>query len=1094
MLSIKKKIKVLIAYCLIGALLLGNFTFHAFADPDIKTRRTITFEYWATIKDYVKEHSTNVQNQYLSTHPITRLSEVDINGTLHIGAKRDGTYNTHEEKIYNDEVAEFLYSDDKILFSSIHKNFSKTYKEDNYKIAYLMVNGQRITPTEQNPDPVIGLSDSGVDIIELHYVEVEKEIISDVEFFDYNVTAPGTDTKPNNKNVNVTRKGMNTLSLTDGNTNRIVVGHPNVVNHMFTGIGVFSGQYVQPGIAKQFLNDGQIEFNVADPGLFTKEDIVINDRIAKKYIDDYKLGFSRSGNTYTLSTVYSSDNSAVLSNLEDVKISYKNANGTRKLYSNLFWPLDDYPDYEGKDPLFGKDEDSHYEGYFGFSTNDEEGLLGENIKHNWLLGMHYEIDFVLGDYIGPMDYYFRGDDDFWLYIDGELVKDVDLGGVHSSAGAYVDLREWMDERGMLDDQKKKHTMSVYFSERGGAGSYCYMSFTIPSNNEILNGKTSYSVKKIWDDNNNENRPKQISVVLINAESKEIMDSAILSAADAVSQSTWQYTFTDVPIYDINGKEILYQVIEEVTFDNYIIKYNSINKNESEIINTHIEPINIYVRKEWENDSLSERPESITVILKSEGREIARADLMEFPDKENTENIEYGSWSVTFKNLDSVNLNGKEIEYNVEELKNRNYISTIKNNGDFSYVITNSLREVLDDEYKELVVKKVWEDGSDYYGKRPESIWIQLKEKDTNTIVWEGEMSESFKKVSLAEEEAIEDEKIEEEPNIIATPSDAVKMATPANTTNATSSNAIKSASLKLSKIEEEFLFDDDGSFESEEFPGTIEDTQIVLSDNEKMKTKRLIPSETLPSRKEEVENESLTKKENADKATFDLVSNSDEGIEESEEVESDDTTIEDTDGSEETEDSTETEEPEETVEDNWTLEFIHVPIYNKDGIEIEYEITESDVPEGYIESYLNYDNTYFEVKNTLVKDIIGEKTWVDGGKGMNRPESITIVLFSDDDLIKKLQVSEYEEWKYEFKELPVFHADGTEITYIVREFPVQGYETSYDGYNICNTYAGYDAILPETGGKGIYLYWVLGIALIAGLCYEPEKIRKRKRK
>ena len=128
---------------------------------------------------------------------------------------------------------------------------------------------------------------------------------------------------------------------------KIVVGHPNVVNHMFTGIGVFSGQYVQPGIAKQFLNDGQIEFNVADPGLFTKEDIVINDRIAKKYIDDYKLGFSRSGNTYTLSTVYSSDNSAVLSNLEDVKISYKNANGTRKLYSNLFWPLDDYPDYEG---------------------------------------------------------------------------------------------------------------------------------------------------------------------------------------------------------------------------------------------------------------------------------------------------------------------------------------------------------------------------------------------------------------------------------------------------------------------------------------------------------------------------------------------------------------------------------------------------------------------------------------------------------------------------------------------------------------------------------------------------------------------------
>ena len=46
--------------------------------------------------------------------------------------------------------------------------------------------------------------------------------------------------------------------------------------------------------------------------------------------------------------------------------------------------------------------------------------------------MRYDFEFVLGDYTGPMDYYFRVDDDVWLYVDGNLVSDVDLGGIHLS--------------------------------------------------------------------------------------------------------------------------------------------------------------------------------------------------------------------------------------------------------------------------------------------------------------------------------------------------------------------------------------------------------------------------------------------------------------------------------------------------------------------------------------------------------------------------------------------------------------------------------------------------------------------------------------
>ncbi|MFQ9703948.1 MAG: hypothetical protein ACLR0U_21195 [Enterocloster clostridioformis] len=51
-------------------------------------------------------------------------------------------------------------------------------------------------------------------------------------------------------------------------------------------------------------------------------------------------------------------------------------------------------------------------------------------------------------------------------MDGNLVSDVELGGIHSAEGAYVDLKSWMQNKGLLSDKNQKHTMSVFFIERG----------------------------------------------------------------------------------------------------------------------------------------------------------------------------------------------------------------------------------------------------------------------------------------------------------------------------------------------------------------------------------------------------------------------------------------------------------------------------------------------------------------------------------------------------------------------------------------------------------------------------------------------------
>src|SRR5699024_2846312 len=139
------------------------------------------------------------------------------------------------------------------------------------------------------------------------------------------------------------------------------------------------------------------------------------------------------------------------------------------IWTNNFWPMDNHPGMDGLTGAYYSRGD-----YVGNGGNNDYPPSDDGLAHNNLFGMQYEVKFELTeDYVGPLEYYFFGDDDMWVFLDGRLV--CDIGGVHSSVGAYVNLWDYIRK-----GDAGEHTLSFFYTERGLSGSTCYMQYTLPS--------------------------------------------------------------------------------------------------------------------------------------------------------------------------------------------------------------------------------------------------------------------------------------------------------------------------------------------------------------------------------------------------------------------------------------------------------------------------------------------------------------------------------------------------------------------------------------------------------------------------------------
>lgn len=264
------------------------------------------------------------------------------------------------------------------------------------------------------------------------------------------------------------------------------------------------------------------------------------------YTNDSSLTFSRVGDTYTLSAAKVGGVGTIsdLQYLFNPSPSSTTTYGT--IFTNDFWPLDGATN--GADPLFGKDTpvfygyDADAQGEDTSKTNVWKETAGrlpgsdDGNNHNCFFGMQYAVKFTLtADYVGPLEYYFFGDDDMWVFLDDKLV--CDIGGVHSSVGEYVNLWDYLRKDGRTESET--HTLTFFYTERGASGSTCYMNFTLPSVSGVnIEQKTSdLEVRKQVVGQDESNREFEFNIRFYDQNGKPVLDD---------------YAYTK---YDKDGREL-----------------------------------------------------------------------------------------------------------------------------------------------------------------------------------------------------------------------------------------------------------------------------------------------------------------------------------------------------------------------------------------------------------------------------------------------------------------------------------------------------------------------------------------------------------
>ncbi len=613
-----------------------------------------------------------------------------------------------------------------------------------------------------------------------------------------------------------------------------------------------------------------------------------------------------------------------------------------------------------------------------------------------------------------------------LYADGTEIATRVVTAAEGWAWNFEDLDEY------ANGQKITYTVSEdavagYTAEVNG--------YNIT--NTHTSAKTSVAGSKIWNDNNNQDGKRPVSITV-----NLLADGVKVASKTVTAADGWAWSFDNLDEY-AGGKQITYVITEEAVAG-YTSEVNGYN-----ITNSYTPgSVTVSGTKSWNdaNNQDGKRPASITVNLLADGSKVASKTV-----------TAADGWKYTFADLPEYQ-NGKKITYTVTEDAIAGYTASV--NG---YDITNTYAT----ETVTVSGSKTWNDANNQDGKRPASITINLladgAKVASKTVTAADGWAWSFEGLAKYAAGKLIDYTITED-----TVKDYTVSYNGYNVTNtyvpgttavsgrkiwndANDRDGLRPESITVLLLANGTIADSmtvtaaDGwawSFtDLDEYAAGEKITYTVSEVHVTGYTASISGYNITNTHTPETVNVSGTKTWNdADdqdgKRPDSIVINllADGEIVDSKTV---------------------------SAADGWAWSFENLAKY-EDGKQIDYTVREAAV-DGYTAEYDGYNvtNTYAPE----VTRIAGNKIWKDANdKDGIRPATIRINLFADGKAIDTMLVTEGDGWAWDFGYLPVYRDGGIEIAYEIREEAVAGYTAAYDGYNVINTHVA-DTGLTLAGKK-----------------------------
>ncbi|MEK4216104.1 Cna B-type domain-containing protein [Bacillus sp. FSL H7-0353] len=529
------------------------------------------------------------------------------------------------------------------------------------------------------------------------------------------------------------------------------------------------------------------------------------------------------------------------------------------------------------------------------------------------------------------------------------------------------------------------------------------------------GETKVEGTKTWKDDNAKDRPEMIKVDLL--QSGKVVDTKEVTAA-----ANWKYTFEKLQAYDANGAAYKYEVKEQAV-PGYESKVSG-----TDITNTKVGETKVEGTKTWKDDNAKDRPEMIKVDLLQNGKVV---DTKEVTAATN--------WKYTFEKLQAYDANGAAYKYEVKEQAVPGYESKVSGTD-----ITNTKVGKT-----KVEGTKTWKDGN--ATDRPTMIKVDLLQNG-NVIQTHDVLAVMGWKYIFSDLEAYDAEGKAYEYTVKEQPVPGYE--------SKVSGTDITNTKVGQTKVEGTKTWKDDNATDRPEMiqvdllqNGTVIATQevskvtdwkyefkdLVAYDANGVAYKYKVKEQPIAGYESKVNGYDITNTKVGETKVEGTKTWKDDNAKDRPEMIKVDLL----------QNGKVVDTKEVTAATNWKYTFEKLQAYDANGVAYKYEVKEQPVP-GYESKVSGTDITNTKVGQTKVE---GTKTWKDDN-ATDRPEMIKVDLLQNGTVIATQEVSKATGWKYEFKDLAAYDANGVAYKYEVKEQPVAGYESKVSGTDITNTKVG----------------------------------------